>query len=70
MEDNNAQELAERIGAVLHGQEIDDVIPVLAGLLANAAVSVCSDKEVFLGYMKQVISEAYAEVDHSDEPLQ
>ena len=70
MEENHAQALAERLGADLDGQEMDDIIPVLAALLANAAVSVCSDKNVFMGYMNQVISEAYAAVDHSDEPIQ
>ena len=70
MDNEHGQELAETICELLHGQEVDTVIPVLAGILVNAAVSVCSDKEVFLAYMKQVISEAYAEVDHSDEPIQ
>jgi hypothetical protein len=70
MDNDQGHELVEKIGELLNGHEMDTVIPALAGILVNAAVSVCSDKEVFLGYMKQVISEAYAEVDHSDEPIQ
>jgi hypothetical protein len=70
MDDDHGHELAEKICELLNGHEVDIVIPALAGILVNAAVSVCSDKDVFMGYMKQVISEAYAEVDHSDEPIQ
>jgi hypothetical protein len=70
MDDHNGQELGEQIGKILNGQDIDVVIPVLAAILANAAVYVCNDRDVFIGYMTQVIAEAYDEVDHSDETLQ
>ena len=70
MDDNNGQDLGEQIGKILNGHDIDVVIPVLAVILANAAVAVCNDRGVFIRYMNQVITEAYNEVDHSDETLQ
>jgi hypothetical protein len=64
------QELAEKICGVFHGYELDTIIPVLVTLMASAGVSTCRDKDVFLGYVNNVVSNAYAEVDHSDEPIQ
>ena len=70
MDTDKEQELAERICEIFPDYEMDTIIPVLTTFLASAGVSACSDKDVFLGYVNNVISNAYAEVDHSDEPLQ
>jgi hypothetical protein len=62
--------LAEQLCEVFHQYEVDTVVTVLTTLLASTGVMVCNDKEVFLGYVNKVINDAYAETDHSDEPLQ
>jgi hypothetical protein len=70
METTKEQELAERICEIFPDYELDTIIPVLTTFLASAGVSACSDRNVFLDYVKQIIWNAYDEVDHSDEPLQ
>jgi hypothetical protein len=62
--------LAEQLCEVLPQYEVDTVVTVLTTLLASTGVMVCNDKEVFLSYVNKVINDAYAEADHSDEPLQ
>ena len=70
MDTNKEQELAEKICELFPDYEMDTIIPVLTTFLASAGVSACSDRDVFLGYVNNVITNAYAEVDHSDETLQ
>ena len=62
--------LAERLCEIFPEYEVDTVVTVLTTLLAGAGVTVCSNRDVFLSYVIKVITSAYAEVDHSDEPLQ
>ena len=62
--------LAEDVCLLLHGEEPETIIPLLVGILASVAVHTCNDKNIILGYINHVISLAYAEVDHSGEPLQ
>ena len=70
METDKERELAGKLCELFPDYEMDTIIPVLATFLASAGVSACSDKNVFLGYVNNVISNAYDEVDHSDEPIQ
>ena len=70
MDTNKEQELAEKICELFPDYEMDTIIPVLTTFLASEGVSSCSDRDVFLGYVNNVITNAYAEVDHSDETLQ
>lgn len=70
MDTDKEQELAEKICKLFPDYDMDTIIPVLVTFLASAGVSACSDRDVFLSYVNNVISNAYVEVDHSDEPLQ
>jgi hypothetical protein len=70
MTTDKERELAAELCELFPDYEMDTIIPVLATFLATAGVSACSDRDVFLGYVNNVISNAYDEVDHSDEPIQ
>jgi hypothetical protein len=70
MTTDKERELAGKLCELFPDYEMDTIIPVLVTFLATAGVSACSDKDVFLGYVNNMIDNAYAEVDHSDEPIQ
>jgi hypothetical protein len=70
MDTTKEQELADKMCEIFDGYELDTIIPVLTTFLATAGVSVCNDRDAFLGYVNTVIANSYAEVDHSDETLQ
>ena len=59
MEEKQTVHIVERLAEVLVGEDIDDIIPALAGLLANAGYRVCSDKELFVQYVTEVIDRTY-----------
>lgn len=59
MEEKQTVHIVERLAEVLVGEDIDDIIPALAGLLANAGYHVCSDKELFVQYVTEVIDRTY-----------
>lgn len=68
MEDKDIQtELVIKLSEALDGHDMDDVIPTLACLLARVGSTVCSDKEVFAGYVMSVIDHEY---DNEGETLQ
>jgi hypothetical protein len=51
--------LVVKLAAALDGEDMDDVIPALVGLMARAGSTVCSDRDVFVDYVVSVIDQAY-----------
>jgi len=63
-------DLTEKLAAALDGEEIDDVIPALAMLLAHAGAVTCADKDVFSSYILEVIARAYDAQDSTNNSIQ
>ncbi len=54
-------DLAEKLSEALDGEDLDDVIPALTLVLANAGSMACNDKDVFSSYVLEVIANVYDE---------
>ena len=63
-------DLPEKLAAALDGAELDDVIPALAMLLAQAGARACDDKDVFSGYVLEVITSVYDAQDSINNSIQ
>jgi hypothetical protein len=63
-------ELSEKLAAALDGEDLDDVIPALSMLLAQAGAMACNDKDVFSGYVLQVITSVYDAQDSINNSIQ
>ena len=63
-------DLPEKLAAALDGAELDDVIPALAMLLAQAGAMACNDKDVFSGYVLDVITSVYDAQDSINNSIQ
>ena len=63
-------DLPEKLAAALDGEELDDVIPALAMLLAQAGAMVCNDKDVFSDYVLKVITSVYDAQDSINNSIQ
>ena len=63
-------DLPEKLAAALDGEEIDDVIPALAMLLAQAGAMACADKDVFSAYVLEVITSVYDAQDSINNSIQ
>jgi hypothetical protein len=63
-------ELSEKLAAALDGEELDNVIPALAMLLAQAGAMVCNDKDVFNDYVLKVITSVYDAQDSINNSIQ
>jgi hypothetical protein len=64
------RKLGEQLCEIFSEYEVDTVVTVITAMLATAGIAVCSDKEVFLKYVNEVIGDAYENADYSDEPIQ
>ena len=63
-------DLPEKLAAALDGEELDDVIPALAMLLAQAGAMACNDKDVFSDYVLKVIASVYDAQDSINNSIQ
>lgn len=63
-------DLGERVANALDGESLDDVIPMLAMLLAHSGAMACSDKDVFKDFVVSIIDDTYAEIDRQNNSLQ
>ena len=63
-------DLPEKLAAALDGEELDDVIPALAMLLAQAGAMACNDKDVFSDYVLKVITSVYDAQDSINNSIQ
>ena len=63
-------DLPEKLAAALDAEELDDVIPALAMLLAQAGAMSCNDKDVFSDYVLKVITSVYDAQDLINNSIQ
>jgi hypothetical protein len=52
-------DLIEKVMQVLEGEDVDEVVPMLAFLLASIAKETCNDHRVFMSYIEGVVESAY-----------
>jgi len=63
-------DLPEKLAAALDGEELDNVIPALAMLLAQAGTMACNDKDLFGDYVLKVITSVYDAQDSINNSIQ
>ena len=63
-------DLIEKLAISLSGEDLDDVIPALAMLLAHTGAVTCADKDVFSSYILEVIARAYDAKDSTNNSIQ
>ena len=63
-------DLSEKLSAALDGEDLDDVIPALTIVLAQAGAMACNDREVFTEYVMSVIDKTYDCIDEQNNSLQ
>lgn len=55
--------LIEKIDAAVHGEDMDDIIPVMVTFIASASIKAGVSKEIIMMYLSDALDEAHGRHD-------